>query len=98
MMPPRSPQRDWLSVEIVAGSWLYFRSNSRELFHILKPHLYTIASPSNADFGLVPDEIHLVQIEDLLLGTYIEFKAGIHFSFSVVRIELCVSTRLFANL
>ena len=47
---------------------------------------------------LMSDEIHLVQIEDLLLGTYIEFKAGIHFSFSVVRIELCVSTRLFANL
>ena len=47
---------------------------------------------------LISNEVHLVQIEDLLLGTYVEFKADIHFSFSGVLIEPCVGAGHFANL
>ena len=52
----------------------------------------------NWEFGLVPDEIRFIQIENLLLGADIEFKTDIHYSFSIVGVDLCVGTRLFANL
>ena len=51
-----------------------------------------------SEFELVPDEVHFIQIENLLSGADIEFKADIHNSFSIVSVELCVGTRLFANL
>ena len=50
------------------------------------------------EFGLVPDEVHFIQIENLLFGADIEFKTDIHYSFSIVSVELCVGARLFANL